>query len=279
MTFLNQGDSLVYVGDLLNLHGQSLDDVFERVFRSCINRVNLQHFNRNELADTDFVQFTLEHTDFVDYVFSSRKVKFSDLQYEVLVGGVMNWLNNLAQSNHQMDVDNNWAISLQVSRTSEIPRGFGEPGEKFEPEIVKGSDDVIESLSIQIPRLHDEDMDILPGNDDEEERLFGSISGDDEDGDVVSESGEDFFDEDDGTFYVYKNKIAHDVFIDKEIHDSNKITDYYELGKIKHTDLRGECLLAAIFAQHVYLTQPKNFKRIMYCEGSWITPKVMSKLI
>ena len=192
MTFLNQGDSLVYVGDLLNLHGEALDDVFERVFRSCINGVNLQHFNRNQLVDTDFVQFTLEHTDFVDYVFSSRNVKFSDLRYEVLVGGVINWLNNLAQSNHQMDVDNDWAIGLKVSRTSEIPRGFGEPEEKFEPEIVKGNEDGIDSLSIQIPRLCNEDMDILPGNEDKEERLFGSISGDNEDNDVVSESGEDF---------------------------------------------------------------------------------------
>ena len=280
MTFSNQGDSLVYVGDLLNLHGEALDDVLERVFRSCINGVNLQHFNRNQLVDTDFVQFTLEHADFVDYVFSSENVKFSDLRYEMLVGGVMNWLNNLAQSNRQVNVDNDWAISLQVSRTSEIPEGFGEPEEKFEPEIVKGNEDGIDSLSIQIPRLRNEDMDILPGNDDEEERLFGSISGDDEDGDVVSKSGEDFFDKDDGTFNnVYENKIALDVFIDKEIHDSNKITDYYELGEIKHTDLRGECLLEAIFAHHVYLTQPKNFKRIMYHEGGWITPKIMSKLI
>ena len=156
----------------------------------------------------------------------------------MLAGGVINWLNNLAQSNRQMDVNNDWAISLQVSRTSEIARGFGEPGgEKFEPEIVKGSDNGIDSLSIQIPRLRNEEMDILPGDDDEEERLFGSISGDDEDGDVVSESGEDFLDEDDGTFNVYKNKSALDIFIDKEIHDSNKITDYYELGKIKRTDL------------------------------------------
>ena len=45
-------------------------------------------------------------------------------------------------------------------------------------------------------------------NDNEEERLFGSISGDNEDGDVVSKSGEDFFDEDDGTFNnVYKNRL------------------------------------------------------------------------
>ena len=46
--------------------------------------------------DEDFVQFTLEHTDFVDYVFFSRNVKFSQLRYETLVGGVVNWLNNLA---------------------------------------------------------------------------------------------------------------------------------------------------------------------------------------
>ena len=119
----------------------------------------------------------------------------------------MNWLNNLAQSNFQMDVNNDWAISLQVSRMSEIPKRFGEPEEKFEPEIVKGNEDGIDSLSIQIPRLCNEDMDILPGNDDEEERLFGSISGDNEDGDVISKSGEDFFDKDDGTFNnIYKNR-------------------------------------------------------------------------
>ena len=115
----------------------------------------------------------------------------------------MNWLNNLAQSNFQMDVNNDWAISLQVSRMSEFPRRFGEPEEKFEPEIVKGNEDGIDSLSIQIPRLCNEDMDILPGNDNEEERLFGSISGDNEDGDVISKSGEDFFDEDDGTFKIF----------------------------------------------------------------------------
>ena len=110
------------------------------MFRACISGVNLRHFNRNSLVDNDFIQFTLEHTDFVDYVFSSRNVKFSDLQYEVLVGGFINWLNNLAQSNRQMDIDNDWAISLQVSRTSEIPRGFGKTDD-FEPEIRKESGD------------------------------------------------------------------------------------------------------------------------------------------
>ena len=233
----------------MNLHGEDdEDDVFERVFRSCINGMNLQHFNRNQLVDTDVIQSTLEHMDFVDYVFFSRNVKFPDLRYEVLVGGVINWLNNLAQSNHQMDVNNDWAISLQVSRTSEIPRGFGEPEEKFEPEIFKGNEDGIDSLSIQIPRSRNEDVDILPGDDDEEQRLFGSISGDDEDNDVVSKSGEDFFDEDDGTFNnVYKNKIALDVFIDKEIRDPNKITDYYELGEIKHNRFEERMFVSSNF--------------------------------
>ena len=39
--------------------------------------------------------------------------------------GLKNWLSNLAQSNRQMNVDNDWAISLQISRTLEVPQGFG----------------------------------------------------------------------------------------------------------------------------------------------------------
>ena len=36
MTFSNQGDSVVFVGDLLNLYGEALDLVFEQVFRACV---------------------------------------------------------------------------------------------------------------------------------------------------------------------------------------------------------------------------------------------------
>ena len=95
MTFANEGDATIIVGDLLNLYGESLDEIFDRVFHHCTNGVNLQHY-RNTLVDTDFIQFTLEHTDFADYVFSSRNVKYSDLRYDALTGGVMNWLNNSA---------------------------------------------------------------------------------------------------------------------------------------------------------------------------------------
>ena len=61
----------------------------------------------------------------MDSVFSSRNVKYSDLCYATLVDGLKNWLSNLAESNRQMNVDNDWAISLQISRTLEVPRGFG----------------------------------------------------------------------------------------------------------------------------------------------------------
>ena len=35
MTFVNEGDSLIFVADLLNAHRESLEDVFERVFCMC----------------------------------------------------------------------------------------------------------------------------------------------------------------------------------------------------------------------------------------------------
>ena len=71
------------------------------------------------MLDDDYVQFTIEHTDFMDNFFSSRNVKKADLSYDTLVGDLVNWLSNLAQSNRQMNIDNDWAISLQISRTSE----------------------------------------------------------------------------------------------------------------------------------------------------------------
>ena len=127
MTFVNKGDSLIFVADLLNAYGESLEDVFERVFHMCIGGVNLQHFNRNHLVDSDYVQFNIEHTDFNDYVYSPRNVKYSELNYAVLVGSVMNWLNNLAQSNRQMDINHDWSLSLQVSSMRNVHRGFGDP--------------------------------------------------------------------------------------------------------------------------------------------------------
>ena len=238
------------------------------------------------MVDTDFIQFTLEHTDFVDYVFSSRNVKYSDLRYDALTGSVMNWLNNLVQSNRQMDIDNDWEISVQASRTSETPRGFGKTDNVFEPEIVRGEESSPdkEHLSVKIPRLgKDKEMNVLPpddDDDDEEERLFGLMTDGEEE--VVSDSlGEDdYYDEDDGMLNdVFKNQVALDVLMDMEIKNSSRLRDYYDLGRVEHTELKGECLLISIYVHHLYLTQPKNFKTIMNREGSWITPRFLSRLI
>ena len=76
MFFSNQGDSVVFVGDLPKFHGDALDRILEQVFRACVQSVNLQHFNRNSIVDEDFVQFTLEHIDFVDYVFLQETLNF-----------------------------------------------------------------------------------------------------------------------------------------------------------------------------------------------------------
>ena len=70
MRFTDHGDSIIFVGDLLNLQGEALEHIFEQVFRACTRSVNLQHFNRNSLLQDHFVQFSLEHTDFIDYIFS-----------------------------------------------------------------------------------------------------------------------------------------------------------------------------------------------------------------
>ena len=63
--------------------------------------------------------------DFEDYVYSSRNVSYANFTYARIVGGIMNWLSNLARSNRQTDISHDWVVALQVSRIEEIPRGFG----------------------------------------------------------------------------------------------------------------------------------------------------------
>ena len=172
-----------------------------------------------------------------------------------------------------MNIDDDWAISLQVSRTTETPRGFGNE-DKFEADVnVTMPESVFDQnvLDVNIPRLN-ADVDALPPDDNEEERLFGPMS-EDEDNDDDSEAGkEDCYDEDSGMCnVVYQNNVALHVFIDKEIESSLKIVDYYVKGNVHNTSLRNECLLISIFVHHMYLIQPNNFKRLMYREGGWLT--------
>ena len=286
MTFVNEGDSLIFVADLLNAYGESLEDVFERVFRMCIGGVNLQHFNRNHLVDSDYVQFNIEHTDFTDYVYSSRNVKYSELNYAVLVGGVTNWLNNLAQSNRQMDINHDWSLSLQVSSTTNVHRGFGDPPTvdmdgDFLPEVVPEGGG--QSCSIAVPPLMERfHPDVLSGIREEECALFGDITdndGDDTEEDSPSDDDDDYFDEDNGTCKVLQNDAALDVFLTNELASllPSVMHDYYELGKVQNTVLQGECLLISLYVHHLFITQPKNFSRIMK-KSNWLTDIMTEKL-
>ena len=188
------------------------------------------------------MQFTLEHTDFMDYVFSSRNVKYSDLNYNALVGGVTNWLNNLAQSNRQMDIDHDWSLSLQVSSTTNVSCGFEDPllnmDDDFIPEIQEdcNSNHLAVSVPLLAENLH---SDILPGGSNEEERLlFGDVTDDeDNDGDVNDSEDDDYFDEDNGTCDVLQNNVALNTFLDNELTSSNFLRDYYELADVSSTGL------------------------------------------
>ena len=91
------------------------------------------------------------------------------------MGGVTNWLNNLVQSNRQMDINHDWSLSVQVSSTTNVHRGFGDPPTvdtdgDFLPEVVcEGGD---QSCSVAIPPLMERfHPDALLGNR-EEERAF-----------------------------------------------------------------------------------------------------------
>ena len=110
----------------------------------------------------------------------------------------------------------------------------------------------------------DKERNVLPpDDDDEEERLFGPMTDDENDEEeVVSDSlGEDdYYDNDDGMLNdVFFNQVALNVLMDTEIENSSRIRDYYDLGRVEHTELKGECLLISIYVHHLYLNQPKNF--------------------
>ena len=53
--------------------------------------------------------------------------------------------------------------------------------------------------------------------------------------------------------------------------------DYYELGEVQNTVLRGECLLISLYVHHLFITQPKNFSRIIK-KSNWLTDIMTEKL-
>ena len=71
-----------------------------------------------------------------------------------------------------MNIDNDWAISLQISRTSEVPHGFGNDEDKVVLNVRQPEEQDVSS--VMNPQVV---MDVeLPRS--EEEEIFGSVSDD-----------------------------------------------------------------------------------------------------
>ena len=136
----------------------------------------------------------------------------------------------------------------------------------FLPKVVR--EGVSQSCSVAIPPLMEHfHPDALLGNREEEHALFGDITDDDGEDDTEEEDSpsDDYFDEDNGTCEVLQYDAALDVFLTNELASlpPSVLRDYYELGKVQNTVLRGECLLISLYVHHLFITQPKNFSRIM----------------
>ena len=125
INFSRDADSEIFVSDLLNVHSDALERIFSIILQTMVESVQLQYFNRMEIISTDYIQFTLEHSDYENYVFSSHSVAYEHFQYNRIIGGIMNWLNNSSQSNRLINIGNDWIICLMVSRTKEVPRDMG----------------------------------------------------------------------------------------------------------------------------------------------------------
>ena len=102
--------------------------------------------------------------------------------------------------------------------------------------------------------------------------MFGAISDD---------SGEDDEYDDDSVmlpFLPLSNAEALKFFVNNEINNSAKIVDYFSQGSLDNGELKHNCLLVAIYAHHIYLTQPNNFNRVMG-QNEWLTNPIKRKLL
>ena len=187
------GDSSLYVSNLLNIHADALGEIFYNIFRVIIAGVRLQHFNRNQIINSYYVQFTVEHTQYPDFIYTSRNLNFgTGFNYNKMVSGVLNWLANLSQSSRMTDISKDWAVCLLVSRTEEVPRGMGKPLKKNDAE----NEQFPVSVEVQQLDSAEDYQDSLPESgcknfapstvvtvrteknsaDDEEYQLFGTLS-------------------------------------------------------------------------------------------------------
>ena len=248
MGFSNGGDVELFVSTLLNLYGDATEQLFEMILNACLRNVNLQHFGRNELIDSDYVQFNVEHVDMVDYVFSSRSVRFSELNVKTIVGELMNWLYHAAQSERKIDVSHVWRIQLSISRTDEnaVPRGSG-----------NGDDDLIEKVQVEsftnCTEIGEDgfkdDFRFVPN-----EVVRMCDYGDFDDGD--DEEEEDNYDDYDDDKGRRINEMALLRLVERDVND--KLFDFCP----REGELKNECLLIAMYVAYMKLSQRNNFNRL-----------------
>ena len=259
MSFSDGGDVILFVSRLVNIHGDALQRVFEIIFTTCLRNVNLQHFGRNNLVETDFVQFNVEHADFIDYVYSSRNVRYDNFDAIQLMDGLMQWLSNLAQSERKINIMNRWIVRLMVSRTDEgsVPRGSG-----LTDNVVAEQTRVTNNSANQ-----EKTADIIP---DEVIRIGVGSSGVPTIEEEDEEESDDEFDDDEGRLLFNSDAINHMV----ESNVLNKLNDYL----VNSGSLSGECLLVALYVGYLKLMQPNNFNRIMSKGKGWMSDRVARHL-
>ena len=232
MSFSDGGDVTLFVSRLVNIHGEALQRVFEIIFTTCLRNVNLQHFGRDDLVGNDFVQVNVEHTDFIDYVYSSRNVRYDNFDTTRLTDGLMQWLSNLAQSERKINIMNRWVVRLMVSRTDEgaVPRGSGLTDnvvvERGKPTTTNDAPPTEERRS---------DADVVP---DEVVRIGVEAVRPPPMADDDGEESDDEFDDDEGRLLF--NSDAINRMIDADV--LNKLHDY----SVDSGSPSKECLLVAL---------------------------------
>ena len=265
MSFSDGGDITLFISRLVNIHGDALQRVFEIIFTTCLRNVNLQHFGKNDLVGSDFVQFNVEHTDFIDYVYSSRNVRYDNFDTTQLTDGLMQWLSNLAQSERKINIMNKWIVRLIVSRTDEgsVPRGSGlTDNVVIEQETTKDSSTTTTTDNTATT------MDIVP------DRVIRIGLEAVRPPSIIDDNGEendDEFDDDEGMMLYNSDAINHMV----EVNILSKLHDY----SVNSGPLSRECLLVALYVGYLRLMQPNNFNRItLKGKGGWTSDRVAKRL-
>ena len=80
------------MNELLNVHQDALERVFVAAIQTILDEFNysILEMRIDRVVQPDFVQVGLEHQDFVDYIYSSRLVKYGQFKFNEVAGGIMN---------------------------------------------------------------------------------------------------------------------------------------------------------------------------------------------